>query len=169
MFRLFKRNWSCKTCGKVHDDLPICFGVKAPWLDLVPEEEFEQRVDLTNDQCVVDETVFFIRGLIEIPILGHGESLAFSVWSSLSRASFDHMTDRWNDPGRANDPPYFGWLSSTLPPYPTHKHLPLSVQVRDRGMVPLFIVVDEDHALAVDQQNGITVRRWHEIALSLLV
>jgi hypothetical protein len=37
---------------------------------LVAEGEFEQRVALTKDQCIVDGKVFFIRGHIELPIVG---------------------------------------------------------------------------------------------------
>jgi hypothetical protein len=161
-------SWKCATCGEEEADLPLCFGAEAPWRLLVPENEFASRVDLTKDQCVVDEKTFFIRGHIEIPIQGQPEPLAFSVWSSLSEQSFLHMSDRWTSQDRVNDHPYFGWLSSSIPAYPDTIHLKLSVQSRAPGLVPLFTMEPTDHPLSLDQQHGITVERWHEIAHELL-
>jgi len=160
-------NWKCSTCGEELADQPLCFGSDAPWRALVPESEFSQRVDLTKDQCVVDEKAFFIRGHIEIPIQGQSESLSFSVWSSLSEKSFLHISDRWTDQDRADDPPYFGWLSSSIPAYPDTINLKLSVQSRSPGLVPVFTVEPSDHPLSLDQQHGISVQRWHELVHSL--
>lgn len=161
-------NWTCSICGADHESVPLCFGADAPWKALVPEEEFAQRVELSADQCVLDKKTFFIRGHIEIPIHDYDEPLAFSVWSSLSEDSFCHMTDRWNSPDRASDPPYFGWLSSAIPVYPSTINLKLSVQSRPPGLTPLFTTEPTDHPLALDQHNGISVERWHKLAHELL-
>jgi hypothetical protein len=161
-------SWQCAICSKSHDEIPICFGIEAPWRALVPEDEFEQRVQLNLDQCVVDEQAFFIRGHIEIAIQEHPEPLSFSVWSSLSERSFLHMCERSDEPDRASDPPYFGWLSSPIAAYPSTIHLKLSVQSRLPGLTPLFTVEPSDHPLARDQRDGISIRRWHEIAHKLL-
>jgi hypothetical protein len=160
--------WKCQICGAEDDAIPTCFGIEAPWRALVPEAEFSQRVALSADQCVVDDKSFFVRGHIDIPIYDFAESLAFSVWSSLSESSFRHMNARWDSPVRAADPPYFGWLCSPIPVYPSTMHLPLSVQSRVPGLVPLFTVVPSEHPLAIDQHQGITIARWHEIAHSIL-
>ena len=160
--------WKCPTCDLEHDDLPLCFGIDAPWRALVPESEFDQRVELTSDLCVVDEKTFFVRGHIEIPIHGYPEPLAFAVWSSLSEQSFLHMNERWEEADRDADPPYFGWLCSPIPVYPKTIHLKLSVQSRPPGLTPLFTVEPTDHPLAVDQHNGISVERWHQLAHQLL-
>jgi hypothetical protein len=161
-------SWKCELCGVEHEGVPTCFGIEAPWPALVAEDEFEKRVELSADQCVVDEKDFFIRGHVNIPIEIHTEPLSFSVWSSLSEKSFRHMTERWHAADRASDSPYFGWLCSPIRPYPNCIHLKLSVQSRQPGLTPLFTVVSSDHALAHDQQNGITIKRWHQIAHQLL-
>jgi hypothetical protein len=134
----------------------------------VPDEDFEARVDLTADQCVVDESNFFIRGHIQIPIDKHAEPLAFAVWTSLSKESFDQMSLRWDHGDRVSDGPYFGWLCTPIWIYPDTIHLPLSVRCRPPGQTPLFTVENNDHPLAIDQQRGITVQTWHELALKLL-
>ena len=160
--------WRCVTCGLEHDDIPLCFGADAPWRALVPENEFADRVELTPDQCVVDKQTFFVRGHIEIPIHNYPEPLAFSVWSSLSEKSFLHMSERWDCDERATDPPYFGWLSSNVPAYPSTLHLKLSVQSRPLGLVPLFFLEKSQHPLSLDQRDGISIDRWHQIAHQLL-
>jgi len=142
--------------------------VEAPWRALVGEEEFDDRVVLSNDQCVVDGKEFFVRGHIEIPIHNHPDFLAFSVWSSLSEKSFQHMCDRWDELDRGDDSPYFGWLCTPIPVYPETIHLKLSVQSRSPGLTPLFTVEPTDHPLSIDQHNGISVQRWHELVHKIL-
>ena len=160
--------WKCTVCGEDHNDIPSCFGIEAPWRALVPEAEFSNRVELTKDQCVIDGKEFFVRGHIEIPIIGQSETLAFSVWSSLGEKSFLHLCDHWEDPDRGSDAPYFGWLCSPIHVYPSTIHLKLSVQSRSPGLVPLFTVEPPEHPLSQDQRNGITVQRWHRLAHELL-
>jgi hypothetical protein len=161
-------NWKCAICGTEHEGAPLCFGSEAPWRALVPEAEFSQRVDLTQDQCVVDGKAFFIRGHIELPIDGSADALAFSVWSSLSEASFLQMADRWDSEDRGSDPPYFGWLSSYIPVYPNTINLKLSVQTSAPGLVPQFTLEVSDHPLSVDQHHGISPERWGQLAHALL-
>ena len=165
---MFGFKWKCRICGKKHDSVPNCFGIENPWRAFVPDHEFDRRVKLSKDQCVIDEAYFFIRGHIELPIKGTPNSLAFSVWSSLSEKSFYQMSERWDEADRHEDAAYFGWLSSPISPYPDVLNLPLSVQTREPGLVPLFTVTQSDHPLAIDQRNGITVRRWHEMALAVM-
>jgi hypothetical protein len=161
-------HWKCKICGIEHDDVPNCFGIEAPWRALVAEEELSRRVELTADQCVIDGNTFFVRGHVEIPIHGNPSVLSFSVWSSLSETSFLHMSERWDSPDRANDAPYFGWLSTPIWVYPDTIHLKLAVRSRSPGLTPLFEVRNHEHPLAVDQRNGISLERWHKLALQLM-
>jgi hypothetical protein len=160
--------WICPDCGREETELPLCFGIDAPWQAFVPESEFDSRVELTRDVCVVDSEHHFIRGHIAIPILDYPDPLCFSVWSSLSDRSSRHMQDRWSAPDRVSDPPYFGWLCSPIWVYPSTIHLKLSVQSRQPGLTPLLTVEPSEHPLARDQHNGITVARWHELAHRLL-
>ena len=99
--------WTCAICKAQHSSLPLCFGADAPWRALAPEAEFDERVELTADQCVVDGEHFFVRGHIELPIIDTTDTFAWSVWCSLSEKSFRDMTERWEDPLRDGDG-YFG-------------------------------------------------------------
>jgi len=159
----------CPTCGSVAIDPPLCYGAEAPWRLLgVTEAEFDKRVDLTADQCVVDEQQFFIRGHVILPIVGSQETFAWSVWCSLSEQSFLHACERWFVPERVGDRPYFGWLLTSLPCYPETLHLKTSVQSRNVGVVPAVTLEPSDHPLSVEQRSGVTMDRIRGFAHEVL-
>lgn len=155
-------SWTCATCGVEHDELPTCFGAAAPWRELVPEDEHDGRVLENADVCIVDGAVVFVRGHIVLPIRDSDQTFEWSVWVSLSQASFDDMHTRWDDADRHAR--YFGWLCTTLPTYPPTVNLAANVVVRDVGLVPLIELQDSDHPLAAEQRDGITWDRVAEIA-----
>lgn len=161
-------DWCCQSCGETHSDPPLCFACAPPWHGIVPEDESAKRVTLSDDLCIIGEKHFFVRGHIALPIHGYGEPLCFSAWVSLSKESMQHMSARWEDPARASDAPYFGWLCSEIPCYPSTMHLRTSVQSETPGQVPSITLEPTDHPLSRDQANGITVDRWHCIAHQLL-
>lgn len=145
------------------------FGAEAPWrLIGIPEEEFAQRVELNADLCVVDGEHFFVRGHIEIPIHGGDEPFAWSVWCSLARESFGHAMEHWHDEHRDEQPPYFGWLCTELPIYPSTLHLKTHVHSRKPGVVPSIELEPTDHPLAVEQREGISWGRVEQLADDLL-
>ncbi len=132
------------------------------------ESELQSRVDVTPDQCVVDEKSFFIRGHIMLPIIGRAETFEWSVWCSLSETSFLHASERWFQAERVNDAPYFGWLFSKLPCYPDTLRLKTDVKSREVGVVPEVILHPADHPLYREQQQGISWQRVLEFAHEIL-
>ncbi|CAO0829909.1 hypothetical protein SMICM17S_07400 [Streptomyces microflavus] len=60
---------------------------------------------------------FFIRGLIEIPVIGGEDVFSWGVWVSLSKENFAGALDVWNTEGREAEKPSFGWLSTELALY----------------------------------------------------
>lgn len=161
--------WTCGVCGREHPELPLVYGAEAPWRAMgVAPEELAGRVQMNADLCVVDGEHFFIRGHIELPIVGHPQPFAWSVWCSLSRESYDAITAAWDRPDRAELPPRFGWLCTALPTYPSTMHLKTMVHQRAPGLVPLVDVEPTDHPLAVEQRTGITMQRVEQIAHAVL-
>ena len=45
----------------------------ADWRSTLTEEEIEERSFHNLDICVVDDRYYFVRGVIEIPIIGFSE------------------------------------------------------------------------------------------------
>ena len=74
----------------------------------------------------------------------------------------------WQTPGREKEPPYFGWLCTSLSLYPETVLLKTHVHTRPPGQRPLVELEPTEHPLAVEQRNGITMERVRKIAEALL-
>ena len=157
--------WKCRCCNEWHDELPLHYGAPAPalWYTL-PDAEREERALLSSDLCLIDEEDGFIVGNLEIPIIGSEELFSWDVWVSLSLANFKRAYQLWDQHGRESEPPYFGWLSTSLPSYPQTLHLKTLVHSREVGRRPRIELEPTDHPLAVEQQQGISWERVQEIA-----
>jgi hypothetical protein len=124
---------------------------------------------LSADQCVINDEHYFVKGLIEIPVLDGDEVFSWGVWVSLSRSNFARAAELWDTPGRESEPPYFGWLCTDLPFYsPTTIHLKTHVHTMPVGRRPTIELEPTSHPLAVDQRTGITTQRVREIAEATL-
>lgn len=161
--------WKCSQCGEMHADLPLCYGAEAPAIySQIPAAERRKRAVLGDERCVIDNQHFFVKGRICIPVQGSSDPFVWLVWVSLSNLNFERTLKLWETPGRESEPPYFGWLSTELPVYPSTLNLRTSVQTMPVGERPLIVIGDEEHPLACEQQQGITMRRVQEIAERLL-
>lgn len=148
------------------------YGVEAPalWYSL-PESERATAASLTEDTCTITTAqgaYFFIAGNIEIPVQDSDTPFVWTVWVSLSEESMRRTLAHWKTPGRENDPPYFGWLSTSLPLYPETINLKTMVHTRSIGERPFIELEPTDHPLAVEQYEGIHWKRVQEIAESVL-
>jgi hypothetical protein len=159
----------CGRCGKRHDDLPLHYGFQAPaaWYS-IPEAERSQRCLLSSDQCVIDDEHFFVVGNLELPVMGSEERFSWDVWVSLSAGNFARVCKPWGQPGRESEPPYFGWLGSSVPCYPETLNLKTMVHTRPVGRRPLVELEPTEHPLAVEQRTGVTWVRVQEIAEAVL-
>jgi hypothetical protein len=161
-------SFTCPTCGETHAGPSFCFGADFPdYYFSIPPEERGQRIEINRDLCVVDESHFFIRGRIEIPIIGHDEPFCWNVWTSLSEENFEKTNELWNEPGRESEPPYFGWLQTVLPSYPDTLNIKTMVHTQPVGTIPRVRIIEESHPLLEDQEHGITMDRALQIVHSL--
>ena len=161
--------FQCSSCGKWHDELPLDFGADVP--DLVyeiPPSERKARVVGNSDFFVIDEENYFVRGVIEIPILGHEQTFNWGAWVSLSEKNFKRMTELLNSDEREKEPPYFCWLCTALPYPETTLALKTMVHTQPVGVRPKIELEPTSHPLAVEQRHGITMERVQQIAERLL-
>ncbi|MDD5030662.1 MAG: DUF2199 domain-containing protein [Rhodoferax sp.] len=155
--------FTCSTCGKVHRGMPS-FGTDAPLsYYAVPKEERELRCKLGTDDCVIDGESYFVRGCVEIPVHGESEPFSWSVWVSLSQASFKQWAALFHEDKRSHVGPFFGWLNSWMKPYPDTMNIKTHVHLRDGGVRPMVELEPTEHPLAVEQREGISVQRVAEI------
>lgn len=157
--------WTCATCGSEHEGLPLDFGFDAPahWDGPRHDDDF-----LGSDLCswTDDDGVrcYFIRGVLEIPVPELNDRFAYGVWGSLSAESYARVLELWDDPAAVEEPPYFSWLSNSIRGYPETLNLRANVITAPLGVRPSIVLLDDDHPLAVEQREGISVARVQEIA-----
>jgi hypothetical protein len=133
----------------------------------LPASDRARRGTLSSDQCLIDDDYFFIRGLVEIPVVDGNGPFAWGVWVSLSKDNFERAGTLWHAPQRIEEPAYFGWLCNSLPGYPDTLKLKTLVHSRAVAERPYVELEPTAHPLAVEQRHGITMARVKEIAESV--
>jgi len=127
----------------------------------VPEDEVDKRIELTPDTCVIDDEDFFIRGVIEIPVLNYPETFGFGVWVSQKRENFYTYLDNYDS---AEIGPFFGWLSNRINYYEEETlSLKTKAHFRRGDLRPSIEVEPTEHQLSLDQRNGIALEKAWEI------
>lgn len=156
--------YQCSCCGEEYSELPFCFGSEVPaYYFSIPPEERERRVEKNESLCVIDETHFFHRGRLTIPIHDNDQDLFFDIWTSISEVNFKRRNELWNDPQRVNESPYFGWLQAEVPTYGDTINIKCIAIENEVGFIPSIQIIEEDHPLKTDQENGITFEKALEI------
>ena len=167
--RLHDNTWICPCCGESHGGL---FDLAVPRPDIW-QDDFDQSSEsegrypmnkLTDDLCVVDDEHFFIRGVLQLPIIGAPEyPFGFGVWSSLSKENFDFYFDSFDDKQQDHLGPWFGWFSNQLQGYPDTRNMKCRVRPQNDSQRPLIELEPTDHPLSAEQQNGISLDRILDI------
>ena len=127
------------------------------------------RGKLDSDVCIIEGKDIFVRGCLEIPIIGHKDCFIWGVWVSVSEASFARILELWDAPVVENEPPKFGWLCNNISLYPTTLNLKTHLHLRGGSKRPSIELEPTDHPLAIDQRQGISIKRVEEIATALSI
>ena len=163
----------CKCCGEIHRGSPSV-GYKHPiqyfW---VPEEDRQTRIKDNDDFCIIEhgkepgeDTDYFIRGVLEVPIHGVEDPFLWGIWISQSKTSFEKYLETFSSDQTGSVS--FGWLTVTMPYYnrcESGEELEdLKCDVEWGASRPKVLVWECDHPLFQDQQNGISWETAVEIA-----
>ena len=132
-----------------------------------PRQDRGTVSNLNSDFCSIEDRDFFIRGCIEIPIVGQADMFVWGVWSSLSKESFRRALELWVSDPAEDEPSRFGWLSNNIEGYPATLNLKTNVHFRKGRSRPRIVLEPTDHPLTIEQRNGITIERVQEIAAAL--
>jgi hypothetical protein len=154
--------YKCTCCGEIHDDLPDLSFDRPSYASDVPDYEFEKRVKLNEDLCVVDDEFYFIRGVIKIPIHDYEQDLGFGVWVSQKKENYETYLENYDTPDIG---PFFGWLSNEFKfsGEPTLR-LKTMVHFQGDGQRPLIELDESNHPLSLAQRNGISLNKAWKIA-----
>ena len=160
--------WTCGCCNQQFDTLLLDIAFTAPhhWVGL-SEDERQRLGRLTSDICTIktdDGRQIFIRGCLEIPIIGHDELFVWGVWVSVSEQSFARILELWDAPVGEDEPARFGYLCNSIPGYPETLSLHTNIRLRNGGIRPAIELHRSEHPLFFEQQDGIPLIRVEEIA-----
>lgn len=161
---------TCTTCGKRHEGLPLSFAADFPDMYAnMKRDRRDLRCVIGSDQCIIDQQWFFLRGCLEIPIIGNKEPFLWGLWASVREEVFDQIADSWELEGRDRTcGPFKGRLANSLSIYPETLNLKLQITVQPVGVRPLFLIQETEHQLGQEQRSGISHDRAMELATLLL-
>jgi len=114
---------------------------------------FERDVELVR---AADDR--FILANIELPVKGQpGSHFVWTCWISLSHQSYERVRDLWDQADRPEQEPAFDYVSVGLATYePSTFALKSRVHTRKIGLRPFVELEPTEHALAVEQREGIS-------------
>jgi hypothetical protein len=136
----------------------------------IDEAEREQRSWVGEDTAILrdgDAERFFVRALLELPIVEEDGYFGYGTWVEVSQEDFDALGSLWHDDEGWRSEPFAGSLANELLPYAFTEGLPVRIRLRDVELLPLVELDEIDHALLRAQRNGISSHRAHELAAAL--
>lgn|SRR5215472_12704490 len=155
--------FTCTSCGKVHEGLADLAFSAPYYYYTVPEAERGKRCILTSDLCSIDDSDFFIRGCLQIPIINKSQTFTWGARCSVRRANFDLYLKVLNEPHQSHAGPFFGWFSSCLRGYPETLSLKVMAHLRDHKTRLWFELEESGHLLSSDYRHGISTERLQQI------
>lgn len=148
----------CDICGVRHipDDLSFAADEPDPIFQ-IPLDERSRRVSADSDFAVLDEEIFFVRGVIVVPVHEYSP-LLFGIWANLHSDHFSLMKQvRAEGSPNAASSHLPARLTNTFACYPSLLNCRVrAIPQRDRRR-PEFILVDSDHPLYGHQREGISL------------
>ncbi len=160
---LSQHHWKCGTCGKWHTGVPLDVGFTYPDTYLELSEREKKKAFVNADFCALERIgYYFVRGIISIPVNGHGTDFRYGPWASISQQDYRFTVDHWNDPKVESYPSIQGTLDSEITGYPNTRGLQLELRLKVETR-PYFTLKPAKHPLVREQQEGITLERVQQI------
>jgi hypothetical protein len=166
MAKTKSQDFRCGTCGKVHAGLANDYAFRLPdeVFSLSSTERY-LRTRMIASFCTIDESRFFIRGILSLPFTDQEGEFRWGVWAEV--AEDDHNTCLAYDSADADgssEPRFGGKLAHAIPGYHRTLGLPVEVQVGGVGQRPtLWLPSRSRHTLAREQAAGISAARHHQM------
>lgn len=164
---------TCACCGEELTGLPLDVSIEYP--DSILALSDEDKAKYVDRPCRSlmswRNKVFFVRGIIEIPILGTDDHFRYGAWTRIEKKDYKKFVKAWVISKRKDtivDEHIYGYFSCTMPPnlYPSAYNL--YAIVCDRADIAAGLVLEPtEHPLSLEQHNGITMERVHEIVRAL--
>lgn len=155
--------FQCARCGQYHDHLPMCLGAPVPEpYAHIPQAARKTRVVLSPDQCVIDGRFFFVLGRIQISVKTQNDPFTWLCWTSVSATDFQLFYPATNKKHPTKLSCTAG-LATVLPYGLTTLGLKCRLTRSRHQERPLIQLLECEHPLYFEQQNGISPKRLQEI------
>jgi hypothetical protein len=132
----------------------------------VPEDERARRVRDSDDLCVIDGKIFFVRGVMNIPVVDQpGRWLGWGVWAWIGRRDFIRFCEG-SERGAIGEP-FRGRMAVSPPIYPNLLGAEVRIAPQEGTLRPVFEPASFEHPLFREHRDGITTARWHQIVTEI--
>jgi hypothetical protein len=113
---------------------------------------------------MADGKCYFVRGLLELPIIGTNETYSVGACSTLSATNFEIYEANLLGARSANCGPFVGWFSNSVPGYRASVSQKCRLHFRADNRRATFELERTDQTLALIQCDGITFAAALKIA-----
>lgn len=166
--QMHQGRWRCVNCDREHSwPFDLAANAPDPWphaTDYEPNGALRMDGDfLSEDFCVLNGEHFFVRAVMTIPVHGMADDFGFGCWSTLSRQNFEKYVDAFDSPRPSQEELWSGWLCNRMADFVEDDPLGVWVQLRPGRQRPLLWAMDDDHPLALAQENGISADQLMKI------
>lgn len=159
----------CSCCGKEITGLPLDYSMRLPDNILaLPHSEHDNVSQPIKSLISYNDEEFYIRGVIPIEVKGTDDYLVFGVWVEVEEEGYHRAYEAWvesHDKKAIFEGAIIGRLANEFPTalYPdTFNHL---LAIFDRPEIAAQCLLKEtDHPFSLEQYEGVTIERVHEIA-----
>ena len=153
----------CSDCGKDLDEHDLDAGFELPdvvWA--IPPEEREERAIYTPDLCALDGKRFFIRGVAYVRVHGGRADFGWGLWAEVPEDVFEWYRSVYDSELRAGSHAR-GLIANTPPGYESLAEQSTTLVFRVGRERPKLELLPSSHGLYVEQRDGISEQRLHEI------
>jgi hypothetical protein len=164
LYQMSNSSFTCATCGQVHPGLPSDYAFRQP--DEVHALAYLERYARSRsnaDLCTLDESRYFIRGIIPVPFTEQDDDFCWGIWAEVDKATHDHYVAGFNEDSILGSTAR-GTLANTIPGYSETNGLEVQIEFQDGSSRPKYLLLSNAaHALAHEQRGGISNKRHHDI------
>lgn len=108
---------------------------------------------LDEDLCIINDQDYFIKGIVQLPILGTNKSFGWGIWISQKKENFEIYRENFES---SDIGPFFGWLSTEISYYKeTTINLKTRACFRGNGLRPIIEIAPCEHEIYRNQNTGI--------------
>lgn len=158
----------CAHCNEEHTEVEPAFRRPDAFF-AVPEAERAARVFESDDLVSIDDEAFFLRGVVQLPVLGREAGYAWGFWVKVAKAHFEVYRRYFDDDPPPEHAGFPGTLANQTRWLPPTLGLPVHVHLGRGRSRPGFVMLDDAHELTRHQTQGVPlalVEHWTSVISS---